>query len=229
MPVSKAQLVTCGVLVGITFLYISISNRNLVGDGSYAVQKVAVPSASYQPQGVGHHEARLGDRVVTLRSDKATRERKEEVERARAAAAAAAAAENVKEASGQKGGGVSSAVKRKALAAARALYEGDFVEDPDFFFSECLRRDAPNICDLVRYTNESGVWTVDGSDKDNVKTLTRWVPSKPDAACPFKYYSQNDTLDLLRDMGIKKVHIMGDSMSRSATRTTHGQADSLAY
>jgi hypothetical protein len=49
-----------------------------------------------------------------------------------------------------------------------------------------------------------------------VRQLTRWEPalSPPLPGCPFRYFTQNETLDLFRSMGVKTVHLVGDSMNR---------------
>lgn len=190
----RAQLlVACAFLLCFTCYYLSIYETKGVGGQARLYEAARTVGSPYEPQYLGIHEARLGEKLVALRSSERARE-------ARVRDGLRATGETT--------------VKQEALRAAAALFEGDFVEDPDFFFSECLRRDAPNLCDLVTYKNDSGVWRAEGSDTGSVSSLRRWVPSKPHPACPFRYFSQKDVLELFREMGIGKVHLMGDSMSR---------------
>jgi hypothetical protein len=104
--------------------------------------------------------------------------------------------------------------RSEAVQASQRLYEGTFVVDRAFWMTTCLRRHAPNMCKLVSYERNRTAWTIRSADEEQMATATRWVPSTPYQDCPFKYYSHNATLTLLRDMGIDNIHLIGDSMSR---------------
>lgn len=104
----------------------------------------------------------------------------------------------------------------EVIQASQQVYQGYFVQDVDYWFSHCLKRGAPNMCDLVRYVQPipGGAFTVEPLGGEEAKTLTRWVTPKTHPACPFRYFSHDDTLGLLKALNVTKIHLMGDSMSR---------------
>jgi len=103
------------------------------------------------------------------------------------------------------------------IKASQSVYDGHFVEDNDFWFTKCLESKTINLCSLVRYRNTTeglGGPKVEPVVEKGARKLSRWEVNNPHPACPFKYFTKNETLDLLHSMNVSKIHIIGDSMGR---------------
>lgn len=119
------------------------------------------------------------------------------------------------------------------LADAQSLYTGTFVADPDYWKAMCFEDDKKNqvrtscpyplgdlrlpmVCNrtLLIINEEDGQQRVQRSEGAEPWNLTRWQPSMSGAEEELKLFNHNTTVELFREMGITRINILGDSMSR---------------
>ena len=118
------------------------------------------------------------------------------------------------------------------LGDAQALYTGSYVADPDYWKAICFEDDMKNqvrtscpypfgalrlpmVCNRTLLINEEdGQQRVQRSEGVDPWKLTRWQPSSLEEKKELKLFNHNTTVELLREMGITRINIIGDSMSR---------------
>jgi hypothetical protein len=118
------------------------------------------------------------------------------------------------------------------LADAQALYTGTFKADPDYWKALCFEDDKRNqvrtscpyplgplrlpiVCNRTLLINEEdGQQRVQRSEGVKPWNLTRWQPSSLEEKEELKLFNHNTTVELFREMGITRINIIGDSMSR---------------
>ena len=71
------------------------------------------------------------------------------------------------------------------------------------------------VCNRTLLINEEdGQQRVQRSEGVDPWKLTRWQPSSFKEKEELKLFNHNTTVELLREMGITRINIIGDSMSR---------------
>lgn len=118
------------------------------------------------------------------------------------------------------------------LADAQSLYTGTFVADPDYWKAICFEDDhknqvrtscpypsealgLPMVCNQTLLINEEdGQQRVLRSEGVEPSNLTRWQPSSLEGKENLKLFDHNTTVGLLKEMGITRINVIGDSMSR---------------
>ncbi len=114
------------------------------------------------------------------------------------------------------------------LAEAQALYDGQFAADPDYWKAACFEDghhnqvrtscpyplkdlDVPVVCNMTLLTTRGTETVVHRSEGEQPWELTRWQPASRKGLTLFNHKT---AVALLKEMGIERINIIGDSMSR---------------
>jgi hypothetical protein len=104
---------------------------------------------------------------------------------------------------------LSSQQRKVILQKANSLYQGRFARDSSFWMERCTPTPTDDpMCEMAPVPGR-----MRGKARVPAK-LTSWAPQEKIEDCPFRYFTHDEAVAAFTSMGVKRVHLIGDSMIR---------------